>query len=315
MTSRTICLSLLSGVIATSQLIADEVPAVTDPGLKQALRTVLQRRELMDPAATELSLEALKAIRYLDASGLKIKSLDGLQQCENLRELDISENEIRDLQPLTGLSKLITLRAVGNRVSDLSPLRQLTQLRELIVDRNAVKSLEPLTDCVALNRISAAENEIQDLAPISKMTQLHALLLADNQIEDLAPVAQLPKISLLDVRRNRVSRIEPLLQCDRLQWTFLQGNRVSNIESLSELGQRPPEEPSLRARWQIFLAENPCVKDTRESIATMESQQITIDFRTSGDESGVAEKQKTAVPPTADAEPPATEDTNNPKVK
>lgn len=315
MSPRTICLLLLSGVIATSPAIADEAPAVTDPGLKQALRTVLQRRKLMDPAATELSLEALKAVRYLDASGLKIRSLDGLQHCENLRELDISENEIRDLQPLTGLSKLITLRAVGNRVSDLSPLRQLTQLRELIIDRNAVKSLEPLNDCVALNRISAAENEIQDLAPISKMTQLHTLLLADNLIEDLGPVAQLPKISLLDVRRNRVSRIEPLLQCDRLQWTFLQGNRVSNIESLSELGQRPPEKPSLRTHWQIFLAENPCANDATESIVTIAAQQITVDFRSSGDESGVAEKQKTAVPPTAYAEPPATEDTNNPKVK
>lgn len=312
MTSRINCFLLLSWFVATSQAIADEAPAVTDPGLKQALRTVLQRRKLLDPAATELSLEALKAVRYLDASGLKIKSLDGLQHCENLREVDISENEIDDLQPLAGLSKLITLRAVGNRVSDLTPLNQMSQLRELIIDRNAVKSLEPLNGCVALNRISAAENEIQDLAPLSKMTQLHTLLLADNLIEDLGPVAQLPRISLLDVRRNRVSRIDPLLQCDRLQWTFLQGNRVSNIESLSELGQRPPEKPSLRARWQIFLAENPCVKDSSESIATTAAQQITVDFRTSGDESGVAEKHKTAVPPAADAEPPASEEANEP---
>ncbi len=117
-----------------------------DDALANAIRTELGLA--VDAVITDSDMEALTE---LDASGMEIKDLAGLEKATNLLTLDLSMNNISDLHPLEGLMNITTMNLNNNKIYDLSPLRMMA---EISTDRNIlatnqlieIETAQPVTD-------------------------------------------------------------------------------------------------------------------------------------------------------------------------
>ena len=82
-----------------------------------------------------------------------IRSLDGLQGCENLHEVDITYTEISDISALDKTTSLRLFSAARTGIEDISALRW-APLQELWIGGTEVKDLSPLYGMYTLRNMS-----------------------------------------------------------------------------------------------------------------------------------------------------------------
>lgn len=114
---------------------------------------------------------------HIDAAGLGIGRLTGLEQAVCTTSLDLRFNYISDLSSLSGLTALTRLDLKDNQISDLTPLSGLS----------------------ALTRLDLRENHVSDLSPLSGLTAMTKLELDDNQISDIGPLVSNPGLGDGDI--------------------------------------------------------------------------------------------------------------------
>ena len=123
----------------------------------EMLATAIQRS--LHKQNQELTKEDLCSLTKLHARGMEIKSLDGLEYCENLTYLDLSQNHIEVLDPLRNLRDLEVINLSKNQLRDISALRDFRNLKRLDLSRNnlyvmdisAINTMGNLEEC-NLNR-------------------------------------------------------------------------------------------------------------------------------------------------------------------
>ncbi len=91
---------------------------IDDPALEAALRAAL------GVPAGALFDTVLAGLESLDASGLGVGNLGGLEYCTGLQTLDLSGNGIVILTPLTSLGALVWLDLSDNLIQDIAALTQ-----------------------------------------------------------------------------------------------------------------------------------------------------------------------------------------------
>ncbi len=181
----------------------------------------------------------LERITILDASGLDLTSLEGIQNLCNLASLELDSyysdtgellyNHISDLSPLRNLSYLQNLILVGNNVSDVSPLSGLTNLNNLDLGTNYIKDITPLSSLVKLKNLSLFSNDnITDIRPLSNMKELVYLDLGYNAIEDISCLSNLENLEILYLDNNNVKDDNPLKGLKKLKIIGLDNNPVTN---------------------------------------------------------------------------------------
>jgi len=148
------------------------------------------------PAAAEASIwEAIVGpetdpaeVTYLDAGGLGIADLAGIEAYTGVVTLILWDNQISDLTPLAGLPNLTYLFLGNNQVSDLTPLAGLPGLSELYIWNNQVSDLTPLASVTGLTRLDIQGNQVSDLTPLGGLPGLTWVCLYGNPIGDLSPL-------------------------------------------------------------------------------------------------------------------------------
>lgn len=98
---------------------------IPDAGLESAIRASLRQ-----PFGF-LTKKDLLRVTELQASGLNIHSLQGLEHCRSLITLNLRNNEIQSITPLAGLSNLRRLDLSQNRVNDITALSGLFLLEDI----------------------------------------------------------------------------------------------------------------------------------------------------------------------------------------
>lgn len=164
--------------------ITDKSVVFDDPNLEAAVKAALGV-----PADVPIIESDMLRLTSLNAEGLGITDLTGLEFATNLTSLNLGSNNITDLSPLASLENLQNLWLPNNGASDLSPLSGLAHLRHL----------------------NLASNEVFNLAPLANLAQLETLELSSNQVSDLNPLAGLASLWHLGLDHNQVSDISPLL--------------------------------------------------------------------------------------------------------
>lgn len=91
----------------------DELVYIKDANLRAAINLVFGKNRMDSLNVTELS-----TLTNLDATGMDITDLTGLEAAVNLISADLSGNGITDISPLVGLSNLTQLKVDGNPLSD-----------------------------------------------------------------------------------------------------------------------------------------------------------------------------------------------------
>src|SRR5947207_8499015 len=93
-------------------------PIFVDKALENAVRKYVFEKRDNDKALVEADLVNLSTI---EAKGLGVTNLTGLEKCRELASLDLSGNKISELTPIKSLSKIQYLNLADNQVADLAP--------------------------------------------------------------------------------------------------------------------------------------------------------------------------------------------------
>lgn len=134
---------LLPGVLAGVGLAMSGCPVTgggaaffADKALESAVRA-----ELGKPLGF-LSQADLLDVTEVDASGLNVQTLDGIEGCRNLTVLDLRNNQVRSITPLENLVNLRVLDLGDNNVAQITALSGLFLLEELNLSGPAMEIID-----------------------------------------------------------------------------------------------------------------------------------------------------------------------------
>lgn len=144
---------------------------------------------------------------YLDARGLNIASVTGLEYAKNLYTLELGDNQdIADVSPLAGLTNLRRLVLNQNRIADISPLAGLVNLTELDIHHNRIRDISPLSEMTKMRRLAIRENPISDLGPLAGITGMQVLIASITEVNDISPLLGMKSLQHLDLRQCPLDR-------------------------------------------------------------------------------------------------------------
>ena len=226
---------------------------IPDANLRNAIAEALGK----GPRDT-ITVEDMTTLTRLNAEGMDIQDLEGLQFAANLQNLNLRGNPISDLvllsgltalkevrfsgeslsdlSPLTGLSNLEVVRFWKTSISDLSPLAKLTKLRWLQFESSPISDLSPLVGLTGLETLRTYRSRDLDLSPLKGLTNLVNLTVAGSGVSDLSPLSGLIHLEMLNLEANRrISNISSLASLKNLKELRLDTNNVSDVSPLAAL--------------------------------------------------------------------------------
>lgn len=185
----------------------------------------------------------LAELTQLDAAGLEICRLDGLEYCTNLRVLDLSNSSIMDTTPLQGLFVLEELDLSNNDILTISALSEMTNLRYLNLYRNYISDIEPLTNLTNLSSLDISWNDdIEDIQPLMGLTNLKKLGASCvcrhyGVYGDLSGISALTALKDLDISHSHVTGIGALASLTNLTRLNIRSTGTTSLNFISTLTQ------------------------------------------------------------------------------
>lgn len=140
----------------------------------QALESAI-RAELHMPFGILTDTDLLGVVA-LDARGLNIRDLTGIEHCQNLQWLDLQANAISNLKPLEQLgrpespfdSPLVYLNLNSNDITDITPLVGLMNLQGLLLFDNQVADIQALVTNAEFGGLGEGDYVVLDFATLNE---------------------------------------------------------------------------------------------------------------------------------------------------
>ena len=235
----TVSLLLTALVQLTTQPVQAEV-SIPDGNLAAAIREALGL-----PTDAVITVDVMLDLTRLEAAGLGIADLTGLEHAVNLTRLDLGiihgdkwhTNPISDVSPLAALTQLTSLNLNGTDIWDVSPLAALTQLTGLTLFATDIWDVSPLAALTQLTWLNLWGTDVSDVSPLAALTQLTSLNLNGTAVSDVSPLAHLTQLGRLNLRYTHVSDVSALANLTQLETLDLWDTAVSDVSPLAALTQ------------------------------------------------------------------------------
>lgn len=248
-----LALSWCAGVSRSADAPAPTPPLFPDKNLETAVRKFVFDKRDNDKPLIEADVANLSTIQ---AGGLGITNLAGLEKCQNLASLDLPKNQISDLGPLKGLAKIQYLNLAENQIADTTPLGAISALQYIELSRNRVKDLKPLSALTNLASLYLSHNQIADISPLLKLPKLTSLYLDNNKVTTIAGVNALINLSTLSLNGNAIADLAPLNGLTGLYFLFLENNRIRDLTPLVTMAKNDREQ-RFAPFLNLYLKGNP----------------------------------------------------------
>lgn len=218
------------GAMATQAYAATVTFA--DANLETAVRATLGISQPLPVTDTDMM-----GLWSLNAQGMGVSNLDGLQYAGNLRNLNIADNPVSDLTPILGIPYVLQLDMSNTQVSDLSALSGFDYISQLRARNDNITDISPLASLPTLVTLDLSANPISDISPLAGLAGLTHLWINDAQLSDISPLAGLAGLQHLHLVRNQISDISPLAGLTSLTYLELVGNQITDVSAVSPLTQ------------------------------------------------------------------------------
>ena len=223
--------NVVKPIVPQTERIPGESVHIPDPTLRSVIAETLGKAP--DAAIT---VEEMATLTHLEAGGMDIQNLEGLQFATNLEDLRLRGNPLSDLSPLTELTTLKEIEISGKSLSDLSPLAGLVNLEGVGFWKTSISDLSALAGLTKLRWLEFKDSPVSDLSPLAGLTNLKRLETYASKDLDLLPLKGLIGLVNLTVANSGVSDVSPLAGLINLEWLNLEANRrISNISALASL--------------------------------------------------------------------------------
>ena len=177
----------------------------------------------------------------VNASGLGLTNLAGIESFTSLETLLLSDNEGLSLAGIGSVATLANLELARCGLTDITELSSAVTLRTLNLMQNDLTDVSALRRLSSLEELSLGLNErLADISPLAKLTALRSLSISGTAVTDLSPLASLTGLETLDIEGCRIESIEPLLGLKGLRTLYAAGCGLSAAE-IDALGQALPD--------------------------------------------------------------------------
>ncbi len=202
---------------------------VEDPNLEAQIRFKLNKQlgELVE--SDFASIDTLEAGRLLIANN-KIISINGIENCYNLKYLYLSTQSVTNISQLSNLTKLEKLELDQNHtITNIESLVNLTQLKHLNISSNNIRDINSLSKLTNLEYINILFNPISDISVVTNFKHLKEFWGGELPTTDLAAFSDLKELQLLYLTFSSVNDISALTNLTNLRQIELSENKISDI--------------------------------------------------------------------------------------
>ncbi|MEO0897372.1 MAG: hypothetical protein AAFY71_13280 [Bacteroidota bacterium] len=130
------------------------------------------------------ALEPFFVLEELYASGLNVRSLDGLQSLRTIKKLDISKNPFEDLTAVENLPLLEKLNISNTAVKSLLPLQNSRNIQEFNCSGTQLKSLEGLENMRNMEFLDCSSTPIKSLLPVLNLFYLKSFNCSNTRLTE-----------------------------------------------------------------------------------------------------------------------------------
>ncbi len=180
------------------------------------------------------------SLLYLYLTNNRIKKIENLEACINIKELVLRQNAISVIEGLDTLEQVEEVDLYMNQITSIPSEAFLKNpnLIKLDLSFNELRSIAkfPSNNFPALQELYLIGNKIKHLDKIS-VPSLKLLELGDNRIRKMENLDGLPSLDSLWLGRNKLESIENLGSLMNLKKLSLQSNRITKISGLDHLLQ------------------------------------------------------------------------------
>ena len=177
---------------------------------------------------------------YVDASGLGITSLSGVEHFTAIQVFVLDDNPGLDITNLSTLLTLQSLELSRCELTDVSSLSGLNQLRTLSLMQNNLTDISPLRHLTGLTELHLSLNEnLSDISALSSLTSLTTLSLNGTAVTSLSAISNLTSLETLDIEGCQISDLTSIYGLKNLRTLYAAGCGLTQ-QQITELGNALP---------------------------------------------------------------------------
>jgi Leucine-rich repeat (LRR) protein len=176
----------------------------------------------------------LQRVTHLHLQNKKIRVIEALDQCTNLKVLYLYDNQIELIQNL-GFSSILQYLYLHNNLIKEIPNLTLPNLKKLYLDDNEIQTVSGLASCANLEELHIARQRLPSYASLqfqreslhSISRSLQVLEMSGNGVISLSPFCVLYNLRKLYCQDNKVidlAEIEMIVALPRLEEANFLGN-------------------------------------------------------------------------------------------
>ena len=194
------------------------VEAVQPQKPRRITQDMVLRATSLTKSSKESTEQYLQRVTHLHLQGKRIRAIENLDQCTNLKVLYLYDNQIEEIKNLEFAGIVQYLLLQNNKIKEM-PHLPMPSLRKLYLDENEIEYVSGLEECERLEELHVRDqrvpsytglsfdpaslqalskylqvleitgNALQHLRPFSGLYQLRKLFAGDNNVTDLSEVA------------------------------------------------------------------------------------------------------------------------------
>lgn len=208
-------------------------PASTKKFRKITLDMVLASTSLTR-SSKETADAYLQRVTHLHLQNKKIRVIESLDQCTNLKVLYLYDNQIELIQNL-GFATILQYLYLHNNLIKEIPNLPIPSLKKIYLDDNEIQTVSGLSNCVNLEELHIARQRLPSYSSLqfqrdslnSISRTLQTLEISGNGISLLAPFSGLYNLRKLFCQDNKVidlAEVEIIISLPRLEEANFTGN-------------------------------------------------------------------------------------------
>ena len=192
-------------------------------------------------SSKESNDQYLQRVTHLHLQRKRLRKIEGLDQCTNLKVLYLYDNCIEEIENLEFASIVQYLLLQNNRIRAL-PMLPMPSLTKLYLDENEIAMVAGLEECTKLEELHVAKQRLPAFSPL------------DFDISSLDAVSR--TLQVLEVSGNCIKRLRPFAILVNLRKIFAADNEVTDLSEIEAI-------VALSYLAEAIFTNNPCTHDRK----------------------------------------------------
>ena len=196
----------------------------TNSGFRKINQEMILRATTVARGNSEAADAYLKRVTHLHLQGKRLKVIENLDKCTNLKVLYLYDNQIEVIENLD-FSKLLSYVYLQNNLISVMPTLELTSLRKIYLDDNEIQYLTGLEACNTLEELHLANQRLPAFTPL--------------EFDPLTLQAIAGTLEVLEISGCQIKSFKSIAQLENLRKLFAENNDIVDLVDIEMMVALP----------------------------------------------------------------------------